>query len=69
MPGSGPPVSPLLVSFCNLTISACQCYGRASGCVYDPDVDEQNLSIDVHGYYSGGGVCQYCQVRFYRRIL
>ena len=59
----------MLISICNLTISACQCYGRASGCIYDADVDEQNLSIDVHGYYSGGGVCQYCQVRFYRRIL
>ena len=40
----------------------CQCYGRGSGCVYNETVDELGLSIDVHGYYSGGGVCQNCQV-------
>lgn len=41
---------------------ACQCYGRGSGCVYNSTVDEMNLSIDIHGFYSGGGVCQNCQV-------
>ncbi|XP_053393780.1 laminin subunit alpha-like isoform X2 [Mercenaria mercenaria] len=38
----------------------CQCYGRATECVYDPDIDAQGLSIDIHGFYNGGGVCQNC---------
>ncbi|WAR24784.1 LAMA-like protein [Mya arenaria] len=38
----------------------CECYGRATECEYDPEVDAQGLSIDIHGFYSGGGVCQNC---------
>ncbi|KAH3831938.1 hypothetical protein DPMN_105211 [Dreissena polymorpha] len=38
----------------------CECYGRATGCVYDPEVDLKGLSIDIHGFYKGGGVCQNC---------
>lgn len=40
--------------------SACQCYGRATQCIYDPEVDAEGLSIDIHGFYNGGGVCQNC---------
>lgn len=40
--------------------SACQCYNRATECVYDPEVDAAGLSIDIHGFYIGGGVCQNC---------
>lgn len=40
--------------------TACQCYNRATGCIYDPEVDAAGLSIDIHGFYNGGGVCQNC---------
>jgi len=30
------------------------------GCHYDEDVDNKGLSIDIHGFYSGGGVCENC---------
>ena len=39
----------------------CQCYGHSNECVYDPEVDAKKLSIDIHGNYEGGGVCQNCQ--------
>ncbi|CAF0881627.1 unnamed protein product, partial [Brachionus calyciflorus] len=39
----------------------CQCYGHSEKCVYDEEVDEKKLSIDIHGNYEGGGVCQECQ--------
>ena len=41
-------------------LPACQCYDRATGCHYDEDVDNKGLSIDIHGFYSGGGVCENC---------
>ena len=40
---------------------ACNCHGHSDQCVYDPVVDERQLSIDVDGEFSGGGVCQNCR--------
>ena len=45
-----------------VTFAACQCYGHTSECVFDEEVEKQRLSIDIHGNYEGGGVCQNCQV-------
>uniref|UniRef100_A0A1B0DI91 Uncharacterized protein n=1 Tax=Phlebotomus papatasi TaxID=29031 RepID=A0A1B0DI91_PHLPP len=39
----------------------CNCFGHSSSCIYDEDVDAKGLSLDIHGYYEGGGVCQNCQ--------
>ena len=39
----------------------CQCYGHSNECLYDPEIDAKKLSIDIHGNYEGGGVCQSCQ--------
>ena len=48
---------------CVFTLSsACQCYGHSDECVFDEEVERQRLSIDIHGNYEGGGVCQNCQV-------
>jgi laminin alpha 3/5 len=41
---------------------ACQCYGHSSSCVYNATVDQNKESIDIHGNYEGGGVCQNCEV-------
>ncbi|XP_069587314.1 laminin subunit alpha-3 [Ranitomeya imitator] len=39
----------------------CNCHGHASDCYYDSDVDNRQASLDIHGEYSGGGVCINCQ--------
>ncbi|KAL1517260.1 hypothetical protein ABEB36_001047 [Hypothenemus hampei] len=39
----------------------CNCFGHSNECVYDPEVDEKNLSLDVYGYYEGGGRCKNCR--------
>lgn len=39
-----------------------QCYGHASECYYNPEVDQRGLSINTDGIYSGGGVCLNCTV-------
>ncbi|KAG8571015.1 hypothetical protein GDO81_011505 [Engystomops pustulosus] len=39
----------------------CNCHGHASDCYYDSDVDNRQASLDIHGQYSGGGVCINCQ--------
>ncbi|CRK93554.1 CLUMA_CG007087, isoform A [Clunio marinus] len=38
----------------------CQCYGHASECRYSPDIDKRNLSINIKGKMTGGGVCLNC---------
>ncbi|KAG5877449.1 hypothetical protein JTB14_027878 [Gonioctena quinquepunctata] len=38
----------------------CNCHGHATSCHYDDDVDRSGLSLDVHGNYQGGGVCDNC---------
>lgn len=40
---------------------ACNCFEHTDECIYDADVDRQRLSLDIHGKYEGGGVCQNCQ--------
>ncbi|XP_059144333.1 laminin subunit alpha-like [Physella acuta] len=39
----------------------CECYGHADDCVYDEEVARNRSSIDIHGNYDGGGVCQNCK--------
>lgn len=39
---------------------ACNCFGHSNTCVYDEETDEKSLSLDIHGNYEGGGVCQNC---------
>lgn len=46
-----------------LTFSACNCYGHATDCYYDADVDRRRESLNIHGHYEGGGVCINCQVK------
>uniref|UniRef100_A0A8C7BKK5 Laminin subunit alpha 3 n=1 Tax=Neovison vison TaxID=452646 RepID=A0A8C7BKK5_NEOVI len=40
---------------------ACNCHGHALDCYYDPDVERQQASLNIHGIYAGGGVCINCQ--------
>uniref|UniRef100_A0A8C0KNX2 Laminin subunit alpha-3 n=1 Tax=Canis lupus dingo TaxID=286419 RepID=A0A8C0KNX2_CANLU len=40
---------------------ACNCHGHAIDCYYDPDVERQQASLNIHGIYAGGGVCINCQ--------
>ncbi|XP_009708495.1 PREDICTED: laminin subunit alpha-3, partial [Cariama cristata] len=39
----------------------CNCHGHATDCYYDPDVDQRQESLNIHGHYEGGGVCINCQ--------
>eukprot|EP00102_Acyrthosiphon_pisum_P016424 XP_008187385.2 PREDICTED: laminin subunit alpha [Acyrthosiphon pisum] len=39
----------------------CNCFGHSESCVYDNATDTSHLSIDIHGKYEGGGVCQNCR--------
>ncbi|XP_053667229.1 laminin subunit alpha [Anopheles marshallii] len=39
----------------------CNCHGHSDECVYSEEIDEKALSLDIHGNYEGGGVCQNCQ--------
>ena len=39
----------------------CNCFGHATQCVYDAEVDKKRASLDISGQYSGGGVCQNCK--------
>jgi hypothetical protein len=43
---------------------ACNCFGHSTNCQYDAAVDRDDLSLDIHGVYSGGGRCINCQVLF-----
>ncbi|XP_060535680.1 laminin subunit alpha [Cylas formicarius] len=40
---------------------ACNCFQHSNECEYDPDVDREKLSLDIHGNYEGGGVCKNCR--------
>lgn len=40
---------------------ACNCFGHSNKCTYSEDVDELSQSLDIHGRYEGGGVCQECR--------
>ncbi|EGI60824.1 PREDICTED: laminin subunit alpha [Acromyrmex echinatior] len=39
----------------------CNCFGHSDECIYDPNIDEKHLSLDIHGNYEGGGICQNCK--------
>ncbi|XP_065337904.1 laminin subunit alpha [Cloeon dipterum] len=39
----------------------CNCFGHSDECEYDPEVDKNMESLDIHGRYEGGGVCQNCR--------
>ncbi|KAK2550366.1 Laminin-like protein epi-1 [Acropora cervicornis] len=39
----------------------CNCHNHSDVCVYNETVKQRNESLDIHGNYSGGGVCQNCQ--------
>ncbi|XP_035864341.1 laminin subunit alpha-5 isoform X2 [Sander lucioperca] len=39
----------------------CNCHRHSFDCYYDPEVDQQRGSMDVHGHHRGGGVCLNCQ--------
>lgn len=54
-------VSILVFAYVLISITACQCFGHSNECIYDEEVDNLGLSIDVNGNYEGGGVCQNCQ--------
>jgi hypothetical protein len=41
--------------------SACNCFGHTEECTYNPEVDREHRSLDIHGHYEGGGVCQNCR--------
>ncbi|XP_051171945.1 laminin subunit alpha [Leptopilina boulardi] len=43
------------------TCEPCNCFGHTNECEYDPEIDEKHLSLDIHGNYEGGGVCQNCR--------
>uniref|UniRef100_A0A915JLN1 Laminin EGF-like domain-containing protein n=1 Tax=Romanomermis culicivorax TaxID=13658 RepID=A0A915JLN1_ROMCU len=39
----------------------CNCFGHSEECTYDEEVDAKHQSLDIHGKYEGGGVCQNCR--------
>jgi len=51
--------NPFLFIF--FTFLACNCHGHSTDCKYDEEVNRKGLSLDIHGHYDGGGVCQNCQ--------
>ncbi|KAM6465703.1 laminin subunit alpha-2 isoform 2-T2 [Liasis olivaceus] len=39
---------------------ACNCHGKAEECYYDQTVADRKQSLNIHGEYTGGGVCINC---------
>ncbi|XP_054277134.1 laminin subunit alpha [Macrosteles quadrilineatus] len=39
----------------------CNCFGHTEHCEYNATIDRLQLSLDIHGNYEGGGVCQNCR--------
>lgn len=39
----------------------CNCHGHSDKCVYNETVNFDKTSMDMHGNYEGGGVCQNCR--------
>ncbi|GBM42837.1 Laminin subunit alpha-2 [Araneus ventricosus] len=39
----------------------CECYGHSDQCHYEQVVADKRLSINTHGKYEGGGVCDNCK--------
>ncbi|XP_043920288.1 laminin subunit alpha-2 isoform X4 [Protopterus annectens] len=38
----------------------CNCHRKTKDCYYDDDIAKRNWSLNIHGVYSGGGVCTNC---------
>lgn len=47
--------------FSFMQFSACNCHGHSESCVYEEEIDNNNLSLDIHGNYEGGGKCLNCR--------
>jgi len=43
------------------SLSACNCFGHSDECQYNPEIDHLGKSLDINGFYEGGGVCQNCR--------
>lgn len=39
----------------------CNCNGHTTQCHYDEEVAANRQSVDIHGNYDGGAVCENCQ--------
>ncbi|GFT24271.1 laminin subunit alpha [Trichonephila clavipes] len=39
----------------------CNCFGHSDECEYSEEIDRERRSLDIHGHYEGGGVCQNCR--------
>lgn len=39
----------------------CNCFGHSNKCIYSEEIDLEGKSLDIHGNYEGGGICQNCQ--------
>ncbi|KAG8228153.1 hypothetical protein J437_LFUL002807 [Ladona fulva] len=48
-------------SYAPFNCEPCNCFGHSDDCEYDPEVDAKKLSLDIHGFYDGGGVCKNCR--------
>lgn len=51
----------ILIFTLNTLFLACNCFSHSNECIYDEEVDKKGLSLDIHGKYEGGGVCQNCR--------
>lgn len=51
----------IILNKSNFISTACNCFLHSKECVYDPEIDRQHQSLDIHDQYEGGGVCQNCQ--------
>uniref|UniRef100_A0A8C3RNL2 Laminin subunit alpha 2 n=1 Tax=Chelydra serpentina TaxID=8475 RepID=A0A8C3RNL2_CHESE len=38
----------------------CNCHGKTKECYYDQNIADRNQSLNIHGEYTGGGVCINC---------
>ena len=43
----------------------CNCNRHSDECVYDPEVEANRQSMDLRGFYEGGGRCLNCKVKLY----
>lgn len=50
-----------MLIFISSFFSECNCHGHSEECEYSNDIDQKNLSLDMHGKYNGGGVCLNCR--------
>ncbi|XP_015117099.1 laminin subunit alpha [Diachasma alloeum] len=48
-------------AFHKFVCEPCNCFGHSNDCLYNSTIDEQRLSLDIHGLYEGGGECKNCQ--------